>query len=339
MLLDAAPPTVQLGGNARARVSASGEMVRTTPTYKGGGVQEWQNAQLGAVAKSWSNVGRLLVNGRYVYCIGSGDGTAAWSYDGTSWSTYTAPLGISRVATSPGWLTGITPGANWMRSSDGINWTTFAAPVPSVSYSAFTLNGLAVALRDNGSAQLFSTDGFQNYTTFNTPATGYWSAAYGNGVYALCPGSGMNTGLYVSSSLTGSWTTVNTLPSQANGYFIAGFGNGYFMLVGGVDKNIWMSVDGVNWTNTSNITALHNGGSTYILFANGLWHFTDGSSPYFVCTSPDGVVWTKSPFPGATYGVNSSIGFSDCGFFCLGNPTTASIGVYPPKTVISEVTE
>lgn len=155
---------------------------------------------------------------------------------------------------------------------------------------------------------IFSTDGI-NWSPKTFPlATGWRSAASGNGKTVVV---GAPTSNYVYSSDRQTWT-VGTLPYSGGSNKVV-YANGIFVSIGlSSTNNIAYSSDGINWS-LANVPILSNQALINIVYANGIFLVT-GSK--FVLYSENGISWKISRLPQITN--VQALSYGDNTFIILG---------------------
>lgn len=230
--------------------------------------------------------------GKYVMACSAG---LAYSADGITWTA----ISDDEIAPNTGWSVcfkgptlyseaifyAVATDGTLIYSHDGVNWTyakSFTKPCRRIS---FANDSFFVTYLNGGLAR--HKDGADEWEDIDMPNVGYYSVAYGNGVYiatnadeiaysydgtawsamsipnttvkSACYGNGVfiaiddneegHSGLY---SYNGRAWHVLTLPTSAAWNAIA-YGNGTFMLVG--DNDIRTSEDGFSWSANLNSSA------------------------------------------------------------------------------------
>ena len=276
MLLDAAPPTVQFGGSAKARVSASGEVVRTTRERLSGYALDGY-----ATGGLLSTGGGCVFDGTHFVAISnSGGGSAAhYSTNGTSW-TQGAGNGVEQ------WLNGsvgFTDGNGTVmailqtasttkirKSTDhGATWVATGALPSASAWTALGYGaGVWVATVDGGTATARSIDGGATWSSGGTLATAINGGVvlYGNGVFLAVSGGNNNT--FVSKDLGLTWS------QQSTGGFGRGMGlfhtrSGMFILGNDWQGFAGLSPNGKIYSALPVTFSTGNGVQTYVNTANG----------------------------------------------------------------------
>jgi hypothetical protein len=179
-----------------------------------------------------------------------------------------------------------------MYSTDGMNWT-LASGVPNHSWSNVTYgNGKFVAVGWMGWI-MYSSDGV-TWTASSASFSGntLYGLAYGNGKYITSYSSG-----YYYSTDGINWTQLN-LGSTRNRIT---FGGGQFLALDGNAGLPRWSIDGLNWTTTSDTTPQ----STYFamaVYGNGtLLGTTSAGVPKSAYSTDLGRTWTLLSIPTDNY--------------------------------------
>lgn len=237
-------------------------------------------------------------NGKYVMACSLG---VAYSEDGITW---TAVSSYEFDSSDTGWSVcfgnglfyAVSTNGTMIYSTDGVNWqphTPLKKPCRRIS---FANDSFFVTYLNSGLAKC-EPPAYTDWKDISMPNVGYYSVAYGNGVYiatnadeiaysydgitwsttsvpnttvkSVCYGNGVfiaindneesTTGLY---SYNGRTWSVLTLPSSAVWNAIA-YGNGTFMLVG--ENEIRTSEDGFSWSENLNSSATFDA----VCFGNG----------------------------------------------------------------------
>ncbi len=222
-------------------------------------------------------------------------------------------------------------GKKLMYSTDGINWTSAAAPTyfegRSVGYGELpdgTKRYVALQNQNNttGSNGLYSDDGITWLGTAG-PVLGSWgSVAYGNGKFVAVASSSYGGNATIMHSSDGiSWDAGVITGANANSWSGVAFGNGMFVVVGqSTSNNVLYSYDGINWlvgNNPSSLTLMNVAYGDNKFVATGY-----GSNN--VAYSTDGINWAPVEpavadclWYGITYGENK--------FVAVGNASGADI--------------
>jgi hypothetical protein len=190
-------------------------------------------------------------------------------------------------------------------SPDAITWTSHSLPVGGVWSSVKWLDNRFVAtgwymgpyIRPNGGDDeertigiiMTSTDG-ANWTivetTDTTPATLWFAAAFGNGVFVSIG----ERGEVVTSTDGATWTSKPDLPGAPQSLSVL-YAGGQFVVVG---RNFAaVSTDGTTWT-----TGLLPGDDYWnsLTYGNGTYVAVSNASNNSFATSTDGLNWTVQPF-------------------------------------------
>jgi len=273
--------------------------------------------------------------------IASTDSSATfnYSYDGTTWTSGTlpgtAPNGATEMASgliddgssdfkpSHIVLAGESGVSNQLwRSTDGVNWTSEAAPggpytgAPHVAFG----NNLFVVFYEGSRDTLYSSDGGNTWvrTEDALPSTGYTAITHGRETF-MAVKSGSTEAAISSDGIT--WTQI-TMPSSATWTSIT-YGQNRHMAIAVDGSAAYTLDDGTNWSAVTLPT-----GSDYSDIAYGQGNFVatrTGSSTYAYSTH--GLVWdtataqisSATGIDAVTFGNNQA----DPRFFCATAGSTA----------------
>jgi len=185
---------------------------------------------------------------------------------------------------SPIWV-GISGDSDYVRSTDGINWTGYSLPI-SGSYKC-AWNGTVFCLVEYGSTQGYtSTDGFTwSSRTVNFSAN--WSDIVWDGTNFIAIASDNVQTIKSSDGIT--WSNGGSL-TETGFYYGATDGAGVIVAIdGGGDINT--SVDGgINWTKIEGPM----GGWYSVEYCNG--YFLIATERGYVGVSSDGLDWEWIPY-------------------------------------------
>lgn len=263
------------------------------------------NSVYGIVSFTTSGYGR---KGRYV-AIAEGGNLAAFSVDGSTWTSSTLPSNGDWIAVTQGnRFVAIRNDSNaGAVSSDGITWTGFTIAGPSASWVDIAYgNGRFVAIASDDNRFAYSSNGTSwtagTLPTVGDSATSNWTAiAYGKGKFIAIAQD--NAAAAVSEDGI-SWTST-VLPDLVD-YVDIEYGNNRFIAISSSQNAIAYTFDGTTWysgtlpsqdgssiMNWKNITygqgvflALCDTGNAVI---GG--DATTGPTT-FAASSEDGIVWT-----------------------------------------------
>lgn len=185
--------------------------------------------------------------------VASGSTSAAYSTDGQTWTTTSMPTSLSYTAIAYGAVSGIgyyvaiasgTDTSYWSR--DGLNWTAATLPSSTTWVSVSYGNGRFVAVASGGTANAYSTNGGQTWTSGGVlPASTTWTdVVYGGGLWVAVASGGTQA---ASSANGGSTWTSRTLPSSGNWNSVT-FGNNTFVAVRDGSTAYAVSANGTAWT-------------------------------------------------------------------------------------------
>jgi hypothetical protein len=225
-----------------------------------------------------------------------GDGVAASSADGATWTARTIPAGWYLGVAWSGSAFAAVGASVAASSADGITWT--ARTIPAGTYNRVEWNG-SMFVAVGASVIATSPDG-TTWTARTSPAVTWKSIAW-NGTLWVAAGVGG-----IATSPDGVTWTSRTLPSPnapyVSWYFSAvGYGAGRWVALD-KDGQVAHSTDGVTWSNAGLVL---NG--QFDTQAKLLWTGSQfvAISEDTVETSPDGTTWTNRPTAwgsGGTFG-------------------------------------
>lgn len=237
-----------------------------------------------------------------VVTIEDSSGSVVTSSTGTVTATITAGTGTisagatatiaNGVATFGGLtITGAT-GTDTLAFVDGTLGTAVSwtgTTIPTGGwYSVAYGNGVFVAVSRLDSAVAYSTDG-SNWTSLDAlPSSQNWSVTYGNRLF-VAVAEGSNEAAY---STNGSTWTSTTLPGSENWQSVT-YGNGMFVAVAVGSADDAYSVDGSSWTGGSLPVS---GEWQAVTYANGLFVAVAGNSTE-AAYSTNGTTWTNATLP------------------------------------------
>jgi hypothetical protein len=262
-------------------------------------------------------------NNRWM-ALPSGNATAAYSLDGSTWTSIALPstntwTGIAYgnnywVAISSGGLTNSTV---IYSNSNGIGWRSSTLPSATTWSSIAYGNGIFVAIATGGTSAAYSTNYGLTWTASTLPNSTTWSSiTYGGGKFvAVATG-----GTFAAYSTTGSTWTASTLPASATWSGIA-YGAGQFVVVASTSNVSAFSVDGITWN-----TSYQNIAADEVAYGQGVFVAVSAASGT-AYTSEGGPVWKTRTVNNDGYGC-MSFGFdaSNVGkFVTLAGTSTGSI--------------
>ena len=258
--------------------------------------------QSGERGEKWCSV--AYGDGKFVAVAGYNytSDTAAYSTDGTNWTTITMPAKTNWCSVTYGdgkfvAVSGYMTASEAAYSTDGINWTLTTVPesyLKGVTYG----DGKFVAVPTREEVAVYSTDGI-NWTATTIPSYSWASVTYGNGKFVAVADYYTNTAVYSTDGI--NWTAT-TLPATGAWNGVT-YGDGKFVAVGEINAKAAYSTDGINWTA---ITApLYNWAS--VTYGDGKFvavAYNNTKAAY----STDGINWTlvilpnKQNWKSVTYG-------------------------------------
>jgi hypothetical protein len=176
-------------------------------------------------------------------------------------------------------------------SSDGITWTSRAAPAANIWTSVTYGNGLYVAVADSGTGNrvMISSNGIDWATSTSAADNDWQSVTYGNGLFVAVADTGI--GNRVMTSPDGiEWTTRTS--AADNNWRSVTYANGLFVAVAnsGTGNRVMTSSNGIDWDIQ---TSAANNNWNSVTYGNGLFVAVASSGTgNRVMTSPDGITWT-----------------------------------------------
>lgn len=217
--------------------------VFTSVAYGGGMYVAIPNTGTGAMSSpdgiTWTN--RTLPNsaswtsvayGNGVFVAVASDNSAAYSTNGTTWTTTGINLATSAIAFGNGTFVSVQNNSTTVSTStDGIHWTSRSnMPSASTWVSVDYGNGAFVAVAQNSSTLATSPDGITwTARTAALPSAATWvSVAYSSGAFLVISEAG-STASAVSLDNGVTWTA-KTLPSASSWNAVRGV-NGFFVAV------------------------------------------------------------------------------------------------------------
>ena len=183
--------------------------------------------------------------------------------------------------------------------------------------------GVFVALSNNLTSDVYSTDGI-NWSYINRPAAGtYIDVCYGGGLFMMIPSTMANPAWNILFSTNGaSWAPVGNSPviAGSSGALIT-YGNGAFVIVysaaGSILGTLVSTDNGNTWTNTPAILGAVAKAASAIKYANGRFVMT-ASTVGEIYTSVDGITWTINAVAGAVGGF-TGVDYGSLGFIAAAN--------------------
>lgn len=207
----------------------------------------------------------------------NGSNVGIYSLDGITWVQFSLP----EISTYSTWedidygngiyiaVTNTSTGNSIIaRSTDGINWTSHAAPVTTGGQIAFG-DGKFVAKGANG--ELFYSEDGINWTLESQTLTSA-TLRFGNGIFVAPSVDTYGSNKFAYSEDGINWTQ-GTFPSTARWYNVH-YGNGRFIItISGSSNTALQSFNGINWDIISmpgnySWYALAYGKSNFVALAN-----------------------------------------------------------------------
>jgi hypothetical protein len=310
--------TSTVNGYGFVRVAAASNM---TKIIKKAPFIDWSRQQI-----SPQNSGtQCATDGKTIVAADTGViGTIIISSDGRTFSTSSIGSGIFLfayygdgvfvVGGTGGYLYTSPNGASWTERTSGfstthIRWGTYG-------------NGTHVIIGDSGKLS-YSTNGGVTWTNTSPFAAGNSTVKFGNNLFVVVGSQNSGTPLYTSTNGQ-SWTQRSAGTGGAN-LSDSAYGTGGWIAISG--NTCSKSIDGVNWTSSSNVTG------SYIDFVNKYWIAYNGATAK---VSTDGTNWTEYTTTahngkGATYYQGSdeiiSSGSSPNAFFSFLRTSSGAIDV------------
>jgi hypothetical protein len=248
----------------------------------------------GASNTNWSSV--TFGNGEFVAVV-NGSNVAAYSTNGTTWTTTTLPASQDWesvtygngefVAVGYGTSGGTTVAAY---STDGINWTASTMPSSQNWRSVAYGGGEFLAVTYGANSAAYSTNG-TTWTALTLPSSSDWEdLAYGNGTWVTVSYTNGYSNIAYSTNGGSTWSTYSY--GTAESWASVTFGNGMFvaMTIGNV---LLYSTNGSTWT----YAAQPGGGQFFaVTFGDGEFFGLDTNTNIYTY-SVDGVHWYQSTLP------------------------------------------
>lgn len=224
---------------------------------------------------------------------------AASAASGETWTSQSIPGAWNGVAYGNGVFVAVAGDnqntGNILRSTDGLNWTTHAAPQgtwETVTYG----NGVFVAIAYGGTnAVMTSTDGI-NWQVRNAPSRSWYGITYGAGRFVAVADASSNN---IISSVDGEqWEIATGAPTSSLAEVI--YINGLFLALSydtTSNRNLVAatSVNGTTWTSTPNSNDpqgfwedIAHGGNTLVAV---------GRSGKIAASTDNGATWTVAQLP------------------------------------------
>ena len=234
---------------------------------------------------------------------GSAGTTAAYSTDGTTWTTTTLPVSASWTGVTFGnnLYVAIATGFNYAASStNGITWTQRTLSMPdfweTIHYNSNSSRFVALS---SGTPANHSTDGI-SWTSAYVPAGNFstnnniTSSAFGNNMsVGVATGASSASTTKAVSSTDGLTWVERTMPALGIWRSVA-FGNGVFSSVSsGPSTTAASSTDGITWTLRTLPASANWWG---VAFGNGVFVAISQSSTT-AASSADGITWTLRTLP------------------------------------------
>ena len=311
--------------------------------------------------RDWSSIS--YGNGIYV-AFPSTSKYYAYSYDGINWTetqftnvsiTGKVCFGNGKFVVCSASSNGASNTVAIYSSTDGINWTT-ATDISQLSYDfleeytgVFTDgdvtrlypcygNGKFVAVTDNYSLSVYSTDGltWTRVSIIDYPNIKFRAICYGNDKFVAVA---YNTNYFAYSSDGITWTT-GRLPSSGNWYSVC-YGNGKFVTIAYSSNAFAYSTNGINWT-AGTISSTSRRWES-VCYGDGKFIAIASGTNYFAY-STDGITWTESTISSTSrswdsvcFGViNASINTPEKAFN-LSQPENASTTEFEDKVILDSI--
>ncbi|NJO59875.1 MAG: hypothetical protein HC836_16815 [Richelia sp. RM2_1_2] len=268
----------------------------------------------------------LTINNTAVYrFIAVGGSNTYKSYDGISWEVDAGVSGIQVEYGNGVWLMlgngGVSPDGtsiSMLRSSDGVTWDSYQAPITIAGGTPPFPSGQLIAksvqyfnntwfLLYSGTVDTFlilasSTDNGLTWSTVSK--VGSISTFHDVSGFVYNPNTGhmlistQSTPLYMSTDGGLTWDTVSTpAGSFYNGERIA-YANGvYFYLNGNSGTttpcNVYRSINGVNWTTVYTGPSSTTGPGSPV-YGNGIFAFAATNTGVIAKTTDGGTTWVNN---------------------------------------------
>lgn len=176
-------------------------------------------------------------------------------------------------------------------STNGATWTETTMPISAQWKSIVYGNGKFVAVAYGTDVAAYSTDGI-TWTDTTMPSNTNWqTVAFGNGTFIAAAFSSYRAA-YSTDGIT--WTET-TLPSSV-AWYCASFGNNTFVVVANNNNKVAYSTDGITWESADMPSSAN---WVDVTFGNGKF-VAIASSNTMVAYSADGITWESGYMPVST---------------------------------------
>lgn len=198
-------------------------------------------------------------------------------------------------------------------STNGITWTETTMPTSAQWKSVVYGDGKFIAIAYGTDIAAYSADGI-NWTETKMPSSTNWqTAAFGNGTFIAIAFSSFRAA-YSTDGI--NWIGTD-MPSSAT-WYCASFGNNTFVAVANSNGIAAYSADGITWVNTimpSSASWLD------VTFGNGKF-VAIASSNIMAAYSTDGITWESGYMPAST--TWSRVAFGNGVFVAIANNSTST---------------
>ena len=273
---------------------------------------------------NWSSV--AYGNGTFVAVVYASN-AAAYSTNGTTWSTATLPSNSNwqSVAYGNGTFVAVASGPSTTAaySTNGTTWSTTSLPSSNSWSSVAYGNGTFVAVATGPSmAAAYSANG-TSWSTATLPSNSDWqSVAYGNGTF-VAVANGSTAAAYSTNGTT--WTAAST-PSS-NGWSSVAYGNGTFVAVAYNSTAAAYSTNGTTWSAASTPSSA---GWYSVAYGNGTFvavAYNSTAAAY----STNGTTWSSATLPSSSNWY--SVAYGNGTFVAVAESTAAAAYLVPLSLV------
>ena len=283
------------------------------------------------LANGTSWVSMAYGNNRWM-ALPSANSTAAYSLDGSTWTSIALPTSASWTGIAYGnnyWVAistgGLTNSTAIVSNSNGMGWKTTTLPAAAAYSSIAYGNGTFVAVANGSNTAAYSTNYGSSWTASTLPSAASWtSVAYGGGRFVAISNGVTYTNLTQSStSGSGSSATFN-VTVRPSGYTVTLNAVGSNYLANDTVTILGTRLGGTSPTNDltitiSSVTASMPTGGVSTFTSSGIAVATTATVAAY---STNGTTWSASTLP--VSGMWSNITYGNNQFMAVSNSGTSA---------------
>ena len=233
---------VAIGAGTTASTSIDG-VTWSSMTMPASGGTGWRRLAYGSI-----DDGSTFLETTRLMAVTDNTTTAAYSDDGTNWTTFTISSGGTNNSVAFGDNLFVIISSNsqdvHVSNNGGITWTTYAGALPSTGYTDIKYGGETfMAMKPNSTEIAYSTNGGQTWSAGTLPASRNWTdLEYGNGQWIIINDGNINQARSIDNGQ--NWIEF------ADGFTgeRLTYGQGVWVATtSSATERVYWSDDGVNW--------------------------------------------------------------------------------------------